>query len=108
MRGRLGLRALYAQWDIDADGAAEEYDDQKGWYIEPSFRMSESFGVFARYEDVEGGRSRDEFDQWTVGFNYWLNEDAVLKADYQEREHDNDGDEGRDFDGFNLGVGYQF
>ena len=107
-RGPFGLRALYAQWDLDAEGEAEKFDDQKGWYIEPSFRLSESFGVFARYEDVEGGRSRDEFDQWTVGFNYWLNEDAVLKADYQERDHDNAADEGRDFDGFNLGVGYQF
>ena len=107
-RGPFGLRALYAQWDLDADGAVEEYDDQKGWFVEPSFRLGESLGVFARYADVEGGRSRDEFDQWTLGFNYWLNEDVVLKADWQDRDHDNDGDEGRDFDGFNLGVGYQF
>lgn len=108
-RGPFGLRALYAQWDIDADGAAEEYDDQKGWFIEPSFRLSDSFGVFTRYADVEGGRQRDEFDQWTLGFNYWLNEDAVLKADWQKRDHDHDvaGSWG-DYDGFNLGVGYQF
>lgn len=107
-RGPFGLRALYARWDIDADGAAEEYDEQDGWYLEPSWKFGESFGVFARYSDVDGGRSRDRFDQWTLGFNYWLNEDTVLKADYQERDHDNTGDEGRDFDGFNLGVGYQF
>ncbi len=127
-RGPFGLRALYARWDMDtedvpattadADGNAvanpalgietNGYDEQEGWYVEPSFRMSDAFGVFARYEDVEGGRSRDEFDQWIVGFNYWLHEDVVLKADYLEREHDNAADKGRDFDGFNLGFGYQF
>ena len=123
-RGPFGLRALYAGWDIDVDSRiddpnnpgtrirnpikTEDYDQQQGWYIEPSFRMTPNFGVFARYEDVEGGRSEDEFDQWVVGFNYWLNESAVLKADFQDREHDNAGDRGRDFDGFNLGVGYEF
>ena len=123
-RGAFGLRALYAGWDIDVDSQiddpgnpgnripnpikTEDYDQQQGWYIEPSFKVTPNFGIFARYEDVEGGRSRDEFDQWTVGFNYWLNESAVLKADFQDREHDNAGDSGRDFDGFNLGVGYEF
>lgn len=107
-RGPFGLRALYARWDIDADGAAEEYDEQDGWYLEPSWKFGETFGIFARYADVDGGRSRDQFDQWTVGFNYWLSDDTVLKADYQERDHDNTADEGRDYDGFNLGVGYQF
>ena len=123
-RGAFGFRALYAGWDIDVDSQiddpanpgtrirnpikTEDYDQQQGWYIEPSFRVTPNFGVFARYEDIEGGRSRDEFDQWVVGFNYWLDESVVLKADYQDREHDNRGDRGRDFDGFNLGVGYEF
>jgi len=123
-RGPFGLRALYAGWDLDVDSRipdpdnpgqripnpvkANDYDQQEGWYIEPSFRVASNFGVFARYEDVEGGRSRDEFEQWSVGFNFWLNEDAVLKADFVDREHDNAVDSGRDFDGFNLGVGYEF
>lgn len=124
-----GLRALYARWDIDTDDVTTttvdpatmeetetvgdpvkdaDYDEQEGWYIEPSYKITNDFGVFARYEDVEGGRSRDEFDQWVVGFNYWVHENVVLKADYMDREHDNDSDEPRDFDGFNLGFGYQF
>lgn len=125
-RGPFGLRALYAGWDLDVDDRiddpenddptvlidnplkVDDYDEQQGWYIEPSFKMTPKFGVFARYEDVEGGRSRDEFDQWTIGFNYWVGEDVVLKADFQDREHDNTADSGRDFDGFNLGVGYEF
>jgi len=105
-RGPFGLRALYARWDIDADGTAKRYDQQYGWYFEPSYKLNESFGIFARYSDVEGGRPQDRFEQWTAGFNYWLNPDTVLKADYQS--HDRDNADSGDYDGFNLGVGYQF
>lgn len=115
----VGLRALYAEWDFDGDcdgGTSAtcieiedtDFDEQTGWYIEPSIKPTENLGFFFRYEDVEGGRSRDEFDQWTLGVNYWLHENVVVKADYQDREHDNDSDEGRDFDGYNLGVGWSF
>jgi len=127
-RGPFGLRALYAGWDLDVDSRievtdpndakktitvpnpvkADDYDQQEGWYIEPSFKLTPNFGIFARYEDVEGGRASDEFEQWSLGFNYWLNEDAVLKFDFVDREHDNAANRGGDFDGFNLGVGYEF
>ena len=125
-RGAFGLRALYAGWDIDVDSQIDDpnnpgmripnpngitangYDSQHGWYIEPSYKVTQNFGIFVRYEDVAGGRSEDEFEQTTVGFNYYLNESAVLKADYQDQEHDDANVSGRDFDGFNLGVGYEF
>ncbi len=109
-RGGFGLRALYAAWSLDAEGQIEEsdYDEQSGWYVEPSYRVYEKMGIFGRYEDVKGGRSRDQFEQWTVGLNYWPHEQVVLKFDYQDRQHDNDTDEGRDYDGINLGIGYQF
>ena len=105
-----GLRALYAEWDFD--GAAVELandDKQHGWYIEPSIKpFGDSLGFFFRYEDVKGGRERDEFNQWSAGLNYWLHENVVLKADYVNREHDEDAEEGRDYDGYNLGVGWSF
>jgi hypothetical protein len=115
----VGLRALYAQWDFDGDcdgGTSAtcieiedtDYDKQQGWYIEPSIKPTDSIGFFFRYEDVEGGRSRAEFDQWTLGLNYWLHENVVLKADYQDREHDNAPNEDRDFKGYNLGLGWSF
>ncbi len=123
-RGPFGLRALYAAWDVDVDSQIDDpinsgtmipnpikvadYDRQQGWYVEPSFELTPNFGIFARYEDVEGGRSQDEFDQYSVGFNYYLNESAVLKMDLVDREHDNADDRNKDFDGFNLGVGYEF
>ena len=109
-RGPFALRALYAGWDLDVASnsaiKANDYDQQDGWYIEPSFKMTPNFGVFARYEDVEGGRPVDEFEQWSVGFNYWLNENVVLKADFIDREHDNAADD--DFNGFNLGMGFSW
>jgi opacity protein-like surface antigen len=57
---------------------------------------------------VEGGRDRDQFDQWELGFNFYPTDNVVLKFDYRDREHDLDSESGRDFNGFDLGVGYQF
>jgi hypothetical protein len=108
-RGPFGLRALYAMWDIDGSGAsAVGADQQDGFYIEPSYKITPKFGVFARYNqyDNAAGNSADsEKKQYDVGFNYWLHPDVVLKADYQDQ--DNEGGSGEK-DGFNLGVGYQF
>lgn len=108
-RGPFGLRALYAMWDIDGSGAkAAGLDEQEGFYIEPSYRFTPKFGVFARYNqwDNEAGSSSDsEKKQYDVGFNFWPHPDVVLKADYQKQ--DNEGNSGEE-DGFNLGVGYQF
>ncbi|MCY3854962.1 MAG: porin [Rhodospirillales bacterium] len=108
----LGLRALYAGWDIDGDDAAAlGADSQNGWYLEPSVRMAlggdESVGFFARYEtwDTRAGNSADtEENQWVVGVNYWLHPNAVLKADYVT--HEKPGSD--DAKTLSLGVGYQF
>ena len=145
--GPFGFRALYAGWEFGtnsgtANGARIDrlgLDSQYGWYLEPSYKLNDSFGVFVRYEDVEGGRvdsvagrefRRDHFSQWVVGFNWWLHEQVVIKADYIARKYDADAvdkagqhnfgvsdgmggtlsgsGKGRGFDGFNLGFGYYF
>ncbi len=105
-RGPFGLRALYAQWDLDGSGPqALGRDEQKGWYVEPSFKLTPKFGVFARFNewDNEAGNATDsEKRQTDVGFNYWPHEQVVLKFDVQRQSGAvND-------DGFNLGVGYMF
>ena len=109
-KGGFGLRALYASWDIDSlineveDGA----DEQTGWYIEPSYRINENWGVFARFSewDNTAGSSIDtEYQQTDIGINYWLAPTVVLKADYQMQDAPNGSDE---FDGLNLGVGWSF
>lgn len=108
-RGPLGLRALYARWDLDsAEAEAVGRDEQYGWYVEPSWRIAPQWGVFARYSewDTEAGAAGDNtFDQADIGVNFWPIPQVVLKADYQW-ENGPDGRGG--FDGFNLGIGYQF
>lgn len=108
-RGRFGLRALYAMWDIQGDGAAAVgADEQSGFYIEPSWKVSEAVGVFARYSlwDNQAGDDSiaSEKRQWNVGANWWLHENVVVKADFQEQDNENDQNQS----GFNLGVGYMF
>lgn len=103
--GPFGLRALYAQWDIDGDQAqAAGRDEQKGWYIEPSWRLTPKLGIFSRFSewDTQAGDSVDtEVEQFDVGFNYWLVENVVLKADWSDQQNG-------DGDSFNLGLGWSF
>lgn len=103
--GPFGLRALYAQWDIDGDQAqAAGRDEQKGWYIEPSWRLTPKLGIFTRFSewDTQAGDSVDtEVEQFDVGFNYWLVENVVLKADWSDQQNG-------DGDSFNLGLGWSF
>jgi hypothetical protein len=108
-KGGLGLRALYAQWNVDGEGPETiGADKQDGWYIEPSWRFNPSIGIFARYEqwdNAAGNATDSEYAQTSLGANYWLNEHVVFKADWQ----DQDAPEGKkELDGFNLGFGYQF
>lgn len=108
-KGPYGLRALYARWDLDGAGpAAVGADEQAGWYIEPSWKITPTLGLFARYNqwDNQAGDSADsEYTQVDLGLNYWPHPDVVLKADYQIQDTPAGKDE---FDGFNLGIGYQF
>lgn len=108
-RGGFGLRALYATWDLDGDGPKSiGADEQTGWYIEPSYRISEHFGVFARYNewDNQAGNSSDsEYEQIDLGINWWPHHDVVVKLDYQ----DQDAPKGKvELDGINIGLGYEF
>jgi hypothetical protein len=107
--GPFALRALYAEWNFDGSGVeAAGADEQKGWYLEPSFKPRKDIGLYARYEDIDAARDQDKFEQWEIGLNYWPHEAVVLKADYRNREHDLSGESGRDFDAFDLGIGYHF
>lgn len=105
-RGNFGLRVLYATWDIDsAEAKAVGRDVQEGYYIEPSYKINENYGLFARYNawDNDAGDSVDtEKKQTNIGLNYWPHEDVVFKFDFENRSGAQDGS------GFNLGVGYQF
>ena len=104
-----GLRALYADWSLNGPGPEElGADRQKGWYIEPSWRFTEQWGVFARYnewDNLAGDDSDSQYTQWALGINYWLHPSVVFKLDYQD---ENAPDGKKELDGWNLGVGWQF
>lgn len=108
--GPFALRALYAMWDIDdgINSAKSGADEQEGFYIEPSYKITEKLGIFARYSewDNQAGASNDtEYEQLDFGLSYWLSETVVLKADYQDQDVPTGKTE---LDGFNLGVGWSF
>ncbi len=106
--GGFGLRALYAQWDIDAvEADLIGRDVQKGYYIEPSYQFNESWGVFARYSAWDnnagnGSATDTEKRLSNIGFNYWVHPQVVLKFDAENRMGAHNGS------GFNLGIGYSF
>jgi len=100
------VRALYARWDIDGDEAKDSgQDEQEGWYIEPSYEFNEKVGVFVRYSehDTKAGNSADTaVESTSVGVNYYIHENVVIKADYEDLGG------AADSKGFNIGFGYQF
>lgn len=110
--GPFTLKTLYAMWDIDGTAAkAAGADKQEGYFIEPSFKFSDRFGAFVRFNqwDTKAGSSSgaaadSEKEQWDIGVNYWPHQRVVIKADYQYQNND----DGKDQNGMNLGVGYQF
>ncbi|MFT6896437.1 MAG: hypothetical protein ACJA13_000838 [Paraglaciecola sp.] len=101
-----GMRALYATWDINgADAKLMGRDEQTGWYLEPSYQVSEKLGAFARYAEYDnnaGIKSDSKEKLTTLGINYYLHPNVVLKADIENYSGYSDKS------GFNLGVGYQF
>lgn len=108
-QGPFQLRALYASWDLDGTGPASVgANKQRGWYLEPAFRVRSTVGVFARYNrwDNRAGDGADSaFTQVDVGVSYWPHPDIVIKLDYQDQSAPSGSDE---YDGLNLGIGYQF
>ena len=116
-RGPFTLKALYAQWNLAGSGPkAVGADLQRGWYLEPSYMLSEHLGFFTRYNRWNNqagsqGPGGTQYSQWNLGFNYWLSPGVVIKADYQHERIPRLGvqsDETTPGTGFNLGVGYQF
>ena len=110
-QGNFGLRALYATWDLEGDAPkATGYDEQTGWYVEPSYRISQNLGVFARYSewDNQAGLSsvKSEMEQIDVGVNWWPHKNVVVKVDYQIQDAEKA--TGTELDGMNIGIGYSF
>lgn len=112
-RGPIGLRALYAEWDIEGIGPKlVGADKQYGWFIEPSYKVfNDQLGIFARYSmwDNSAGNNDNadtEYTQTNIGFNWWIDPQVVVKLDYQSQSV------GtaivKELNGLNLGLGYSF
>ncbi len=114
-----GLRAMYAQWDMDGGTTgvgpvAFGRDEQWGYYIEPSYRFpvpgangQGTLGIFARHSkfDSQSSDNTDSEEQsFTVGANYWIHPGVVLKMDYDQVSVQEDTGSDR----LNLGMGWQF
>lgn len=108
--GRFTFKALYAIWDIDKEIASLNpgADSQLGWYLEPSYRINDRWGIFARYSNYDLTQGSNLYSnnqkQMDFGVNYWLHENVVFKFDYQKQSKDS----GIEDDGFHLGIGFSF
>ena len=65
-------------WDLDGDGPETVgADEQEGFYIEPSYRITPKWGVFARYNQWDNqagdGNSDSEKKQVNTGVNSIIN-----------------------------------
>ncbi len=96
---------LYARWDINGVGASSvQKNVQDGAYLEAAYKITPKIGLFARQNQWDNGGAGDtKKTQTNIGFNYWPEENVVIKADYQAQNAI-----AGNFDGINLGIGYQF
>lgn len=108
-RTGLGLRALYARWDLDNVLSIAGDDTQYGYYIEPAYRFPLSFlpgeaGVFARWSELDYGNTKKE-ERIGFGINYWPVDQVAFKFDWINID---DVDADTSANSFNLGLAYQF
>ena len=124
---RLGFggRAFYGVWDLECPAyigsgntcIQKGFDKQFGYYFEGSYRWElnaeygQTMGIFLRRgarDDNAGTKDPDETSNSTTqtdfGLNYWLTDNAVLKADWERKKKYGS----NSVQGFNLGMGYQF
>ena len=121
-----GMRAFYGVWNLDCPNVNEDagntcidkgFEKQYGYYVEGSYRWElesqygQTLGMFIRRgnrDDNAGQMGPNETSNKTTqtdfGFNYWLNDNAVLKADWERKSVYGKAA----VQGFNLGMGYQF
>ena len=67
----LELRALHAEADLDVTDSSSSlvtngFDEQEGSYLLASYRIDDTWGIFAEWESVEAYSASNEFDQYRV------------------------------------------
>lgn len=86
--GRFGLMAEYLTADVDRGASATRDARPAGWFVQPSFLVSDTFELVARYQslDTDGrglnlgdvvrsapaGPTLNKFEEWYGGANWYL------------------------------------
>jgi hypothetical protein len=118
-----GSRAFYGQWNLDCPPiltdanqcAANGRDYQWGGFVEGSYRFDltgeQSMGLMVRraeWDDKAGTKNasttKNNITMSTLGINWWLTDQAVLKADWERKKTFGS----TAVQGFNMGMGYSF
>lgn len=99
-----------ARWDFN--GFDSVADRQEAELYELSYKLSDKLGVFGRYENInlqaEGGNESAEKMVSTYGVNYWIVPQVVVKADVQNVNYKDHGEDDKADDSINLGIGWSF
>ena len=108
------VRALHVQAEFegkDETGAffTNGYDEQQGTFLEASKRFG-NLGFFVNSSNVSGEKLARQYTVMQYGISWWYpgNSNAVIKANWYDKEHSNDSLSSSDKDGIHLGVGYVF
>jgi len=118
-----GTRAFYGLWQLDCPAANTDSnqciengrDEQWGWFAEGNYRWdvteTQSMGMFFRrqeWDDKAGTKNatttKNNIIMNTFGVNWWLTDEAVLKADWGRKKAYGSSV----VQEFNMGVGYSF
>ena len=112
--GGFGIRGLVGHWDIQGMSFEDnDADSQWGYYVEPSYTWelggNQRVGIFGRYSHYEYSKGvmnvgGGEFDEYSIGLNYWPTENVVIKTDFTQIEQKG----GANNETFNFGLGYSF
>ena len=107
------VKALHVQADFSGKvetGAffTAGFDEHQGTFLEVSKRIG-NLGLFANNSIVSGEKVSRQYTVMQAGFSYWpQGTNTVLKANFIDKEHSSDSLKSSDFDGFHLGMGYEF
>ncbi|WP_372634316.1 porin [Alcanivorax jadensis] len=100
-----------ARWDFNGFEGTNK-DRQEAELYELSYRFNDNVGVFSRYENInlaaEGGNESSEQMITTFGVNYWIVPQVVVKADVQNVNYKDSGEDDKADDSINLGIGWSF
>ena len=107
------VRALHVQAEFDGKDESSSFftngfDEHQGTFLEVSKRFG-NIGIFVNNSIVSGENVARQYTVKQAGFNYWIQgTDAVIKANYFEKDYSSDSKSADDTDGFHLGMGYEF